>query len=285
MTPLTGMTGAIVANLLWGLSPLYYKQLNGISPLVLLCAQVVLTFVVLYALQGFKLTDAGSGAILKAAPTALLIGLNWAAYVGAVMNGQALQASYAYFIAPILTVFLGSLAFQEPMPRRQWLGVAVTIAAVTLDVVLSGEIPYLGILIAIPFAVYVVLHKRIGSQNPISSLMKETFILAPFALIGLWAFGPEFPTAASDSRSLQFLALIGFVNALPLLLFIRSAPALSAHHLGTSQFVAPITSAALSCAAFGVQLGPAKILVLALLTAGMACAVLPVRAPANGPGF
>lgn len=278
MNQFTGVSGAVLANLLWGLSPLYYKQLGTISPIVLLCAQVVLTFAVLIVFNGFKFSDTGRDAILKAAPTALLIGLNWAAYVAAVMKGQALQASYAYFMAPILTVLLGSLVFREAMSLRQKIGVMVTTVAVALDVFYSGEVPVLGILIAMPFAIYVIQHKRIGSSNPIGSLKAETLILAPFALACLSILGPQIQASEMDSRALQLLALIGLVNALPLLLFIRSAPALSASQLGATQFIAPITSALLSYFAFGVQMTGTKVLVLGLLAAGMAGAALPKRA-------
>lgn len=291
MTAVSGvpaLSGAVLANLLWGLSPLYYSMLGAVSPPVLLCLQVVLTFVVLAALQGVRRHELTRLTVRRMAPTALLIGLNWAAYVAAVMQGLALQASYAYLIAPILTVGMAAAVFREPMPARQRLGLGISLGAVALDIVFTGEVPYLGLLIALPFAAYVVLHKKLGAQqaaaevqacSPLTALKLETMLLTPLAMLALaliaWFELPH--ASALAGQTMALLALIGVVTALPLLLFIRAAPGLSAVQLGACQFIAPITSAVLSYYAFGAEIGPARLAVLVLLSAGMACAVLPPR--------
>ncbi|MET0268644.1 MAG: hypothetical protein ABW202_23885, partial [Duganella sp.] len=172
---------------------------------------------------------------------------------------------------------------------RQRLGLAISLGAVALDIVFTGEVPYLGLLIALPFAAYVVLHKKLGAQqnaaeaqasSPLTALKLETMLLAPFAMLALaliiWRNLPH-AAAVPAGSNMALLALIGVVNALPLLLFIRAAPGLSAVQLGACQFIAPITSAVLSYYAFGAEIGPARLAVLVLLSVGMACAVLPPR--------
>lgn len=275
MTTMPGMAGAVLANLLWGLSPLYYAHLGSISPMFLLCSQVILTFAVLAALQGLQRSDGTRSSILRTAPTAILIALNWSAYVAAVLHGKAIQASYAYFIAPILTVLMATAAFNERLPKRQLAGVLITCFAIMLDIALTREIPVLGILIALPFAAYIILHKKLGTDNPIRALKRETMILAPIAMLFVFFSDPGGVISQMPSSSLALLGLIGIVNALPLLLFIRAAPKLNAAQLGVCQFIAPVTSAILSQVAFGVEIGFAKLAILFLLTLGMGFTVMP----------
>lgn len=284
MNQFSGIITAAIANLLWGLSPLYYSKLGDVSPAVLLCAQVMLTFLVLAALQGVRAHETTRAALLRACPTAALIGLNWAAYVAAVMHGKALQASYAYLIAPIITVLLAAVVFREAMSARQAVGIVLSLAAVGLDVAWSREFPVLGVLIALPFAGYVVLHKKLGSDNPVKALKQETMLLLPFAVMALPMALHSGGAAPMSGLAISLLALIGVVNAMPLLLFIRAAPSLSPSQLGACQFIAPITSAVLSHFAFAAKLDGAKCLVFALLSLGMACAIMPAKARVQAAG-
>ncbi len=277
MTYLKGLSGAMFANFLWGVSPLYYSKLGSINPMVLLCAQVVLTFLVLTAVHGLKRTDVETKSLLRSAPTAALIGMNWAAYVAAVMHGMALQASVAYLIAPILTLVIAAVVFNEPMTGKQKVGVLLSAAAVVLDVALTNEIPYYGILIALPFAGYIVLHKKTGGASPTKALQIETLVLTPAALVSLSICWPSIAATDIAWTTICVLAFIGVVNALPLALFIRAAPKLSPSQLSACQFIAPITSAVVCHFAFEATIGLAKLLVLSLLCVGMGFAIMPRR--------
>lgn len=277
MTYLNGLSGAMFANFLWGVSPLYYSKLGSISPMFLLGAQVLLTFIVLTAVHGIKRTDIHAKSLIRASPTAVLIGMNWAAYVAAVMHDMALQASVAYLMAPILTLVLAGLVFNEPMSGKQKVGVLLSTAAVVLDVALTNEIPYYGILIALPFAGYIVLHKKTGGGSPTKALQIETLVLTPAALMSLFICWPSIAATDMAWSTIWVLAFIGVVNALPLALFIRSAPNLSPSQLSACQFIAPITSAIVCYFAFEAPIGLAKLLVLSLLCVGMGFAIMPRR--------
>jgi len=281
MTYLGGIGGGMLANFLWGVSPLYYGKLGAINPVVLLCTQVILTFLVLSCAQGFRVADMSIKNLVRFAPTSILIGMNWAAYVAAVMYGMPLQASVAYLMAPMLTLILGSFLFSEPMSKQQKIGVAVSTAAVLLDVILTREVPYLGILIAIPFAGYIILHKKGGGKNPLKALQSETLLLTPLAILVLLSYAPSAGGTPTGSNTPWLLGLIGFVNAVPLALFIYAAPRMSPSQLSACQFIAPITSAIVSSLAFDYEIGLPKLLVLTLLAVGMAFAIAPQRLPAT----
>lgn len=143
MNFLYGTNGAIVANLIWGAAPLYYIWLGQVNALVLLCFQVIMTFLVLTAFRGFSGFMLNLPSVRDTFPTAMLIGFNWAGYVVAVMRGEALQASYAYLIAPVLTQILASAAFRKPMPTKHKTGAAISAFSVLLDVAFSDRIPTL----------------------------------------------------------------------------------------------------------------------------------------------
>lgn len=265
----TALIVALLANLIWGLSPVYYFFLGALSPGFLLSAQVILTF------MSLSLIPNTSGALnfrnnaIKFVPTAALVGLNWLAYLVAVLAGRTLEASYGYLIAPILTVVIGQAYFKETIQARQALGLIVCILAVTFDIVISKTIPYFGFLIALPFALYVLAHKRMEIHDPVASLRIETGILLPFALLGLSLIRGDQVITTLETRTMVLLPLLGLVTALPLVLFVRASVRLTPAQLGACQFIAPVASALVAVLLAEVEFSMQKIITFSGLAIGM----------------
>lgn len=268
---------AIVANLFWGLSPLYYFLLGAISPVFLLCLQIVMTFLSLGLVAVPGEPARWRHAVLRFVPTATLIGANWLAYLLAVLDGKALDASYGYMIAPVLTMLLGQLFFKEAMTGRQRLGCLVCAGAVALDLVVERRFPLAGFLIALPFSLYILAHKKMGTASPVRALRMETGILCPFALAVLLV-GPAGPAPFDPGlRTIVLLALLGFVNAIPLVLFVRASATLTPLQMGGCQFISPVTSALLAVTVFAIPIGSGKLLAFTGLAVGMALTVMPAK--------
>ena len=117
-----GVLYAVGAYLSWGLFPLYFRQLAAIPALQVVAHRTLwsLVFVTLLLLAMRRLAwlrGVTAATWRRFAVSALLIAVNWLAYVWAVGNGHVLDASLGYFINPLVNVALGFLVLNErPRP-------------------------------------------------------------------------------------------------------------------------------------------------------------------------
>ena len=131
-----GVWALLGAACVWGLLPLYLRELRALpAPLVIayrlvLCCVFVLLLLARRAelrLVLRALWERHTRARLLA--SALLISVNWLLYVWAVANGRVLEASLGYFINPLLNVLLGVVFLRERLRRMQWLAVLLAVQA------------------------------------------------------------------------------------------------------------------------------------------------------------
>ena len=110
-TTTQGIITALVAFLLWGNFPLYFKELSHYDAIEVIVHRVVWTFVLLLIVLMLSRRTAWLG-VIRHQPkwlgitfiAALLIGTNWLTYVWAVTHDQVLEASLGYFINPLMGV-------------------------------------------------------------------------------------------------------------------------------------------------------------------------------------
>ena len=127
-----GIAYATLAFVMWGLFPLYFRQIAAVPPLEVVLHRSVwsLLFVdrLLAALRRFgwmRELAAQPRRLGLFALSALLLSGNWLLYVYAIHSGQVVEASLGYFINPIVNVLLGVLVLHERLtarngPRWRW---------------------------------------------------------------------------------------------------------------------------------------------------------------------
>lgn len=243
-----GVASAVVAQVLWGLFPIYWKWLSHVNPLEVLshrnlwCA-VFLLFVVL--LSGERRRVVGTVLknrfeIARHLFSAVLIAVNWLVYIWAVVNDHVVDASLGYFLSPLVSVALGYFVFSERLDVRQWLAIALAVAGVLVMVIASGVIPWIGLSLATTFGLYGMVRKK-APTGPINGLAIETLLLVPATLLALWWLankqGLYFsnPTAGSE----LLLVLGGLVTAVPLILYAQGARALPLSLSGLLVYLTP----------------------------------------------
>ncbi len=62
--------------------------------------------------------------------TGILIFCNWSTWIYAVVTNKIVDASFGYFIMPILSVFLGILFLKEPYNKQKILSVSLVIISI-----------------------------------------------------------------------------------------------------------------------------------------------------------
>ncbi len=242
-----GVTYALGAYLLWGLTPIYWKALRAFSSPEILAHRIVwaLLFVaILIALFGqWRAVRRIAGSWRSVAPlmvTAILVSFNWGVYIWAVNAGNVLEASLGYFMNPLVNVLLGVIFLRERL--RPWQGFAVLLAgAGVVNLTLSlGVFPWIGVSLAVSFGIYGLIRKIVPAE-PLVGLSIETALMLPIALAYL-AYLSSTGTAVAESADLGLWLLLiggGVVTALPLLWFAQAAKRLQYTTLGLVQYVAP----------------------------------------------
>ena len=153
----------------------------------------------------------------------LLIFINWAVWIYAVANNQIIDASFGYFIMPILSVLLGNIFFKELLNKKRIISIILVIISISFLLIVSFKsIPWVGLVVALSWGFYNLLRKKINVDTDIGLLIESLFIL-PFALV---AFNLIVQEGLNDftfsNPSLMLLLLLaGPMTVIPLFLYVR----------------------------------------------------------------
>ena len=243
----SGPLAAALAYILWGLFPLYIKQLQGVPALEIVLHRSWWSMVFVFGLLAVLRRWAWLAPLLRQprtlalfAASALLLGCNWLLYVWAVNAGRVLDASLGYFINPLINVVLGFAVLHERPRPLQWAAVALAGAGVLWMAVGAGHVPWVSGVLALSFGLYGLLRKT-APLGALEGLALETLMLAPLALAGvLWlqSTGQGHLGRGDGALDLWLLAA-GPVTAIPLLLFASGARRVSMATLGLLQYLGP----------------------------------------------
>ncbi len=212
--------------------------------------------------------------------TAVIVAANWLLYIHAVGTGHVMETSLGQYINPLVNVLLGRLFLGEKLSRSVILAMVIAAAGVLVLVVAYGQVPWMGLGLALSFAVYGLLRKIVAVEA-LGGLFIETAMLFPFAIAGLLLFGHAFTFAGTRVDFL--LALAGPVTLLPLFWFISAARRLPYGVLGFFQYVAPSIQFVLARFVFNEPFYWAHYVTFALIWVALAVFTLAPRLSARRP--
>ena len=155
--------------------------------------------------------------------SSLLIFINWATWIYAVGTDRIIDASFGYFIMPILSVFLGYIFYNEKINKRRGLSILlVLISLLYLLIVSFNSIPWVGIIVALSWGFYNLLRKKVNVDTDVGLLIESLFIL-PFALLYFYIIYQNNSNEFSlDNPSLMLLLMLaGPMTVIPLFLYVR----------------------------------------------------------------
>ena len=153
----------------------------------------------------------------------LLIFINWAVWIYAVSTDKIIDASFGYFIMPILSVFLGYVFFKEKLNKKRIFSIMLVLISIIILVLFSLKaLPWVGIIVGISWGFYNLIRKKINVDTDVGLLIESLFIL-PFALCAFYFVvknGVNDFTFSNPSLSLLIL-LAGPMTVIPLFLYVR----------------------------------------------------------------
>lgn len=246
-----GIVFALTAYLLWGVIPLYFKQVQAVPPLEVLANRMVWSLVFVAALltvvrgrQWLRDLPRSRPPLGWFALSALAVSVNWLVYIWAVNAGHIVDASLGYYINPLINVMIGAMFLHERLSPAQWAAVLLAAAGVAWLTWSAGELPWIGLALAVSFSAYGLLRKR-APLGAVEGLAVETALLAPGALAYLvWLAARQqnvlVAAIGEGPPDLVFwLLLAGPVTAVPLLFFAAGARRIPFATLGLLQYVGP----------------------------------------------
>ena len=279
-SPASGVVMALGAHAIWGLSPIFYKALATVSPLEIIAFRGLSSVVVAggYLAACGRLGEVWAalrnrGDLALLTFSSLLVMSNWGAFVWAVAVGRTLEVSFGYFILPIVSIALGVFLLGERMTRLQSVAVAIAMLAVAVQWAGLGVVPWLGLFLAISFAVYGFVRKQM-SVRATPGLVVETLVGAGPALALLVWLDASGDIAFETSHRLAVLLLLtGPMTAVPLILFAASSRRLQMITVGLLQFATPTLQFFCATVLFGEPLDTLKLASFLILWVALAMVV------------
>ena len=272
-----GLLAGITAFLMWGLAPLYFKLLEGISAPEILAHRsiwsLVLALVILWLigkLPDLRATLGDRKRMTTLALSTLLIGSNWLVFIWAITNAHLLDASLGYYINPLINVLLGVLVLGERLRPLQWLAVALAAVGIGHELWQFGRLPVVALFLALSFGFYGLVRKRAPVES-LTGLGIETLYMLPLALLYLlWSSSPTSNLLDNSWQLNGLLLLAGPITLLPLLLFNIAARRLNLSTVGFLQYLAPTLMLLLATLLFGEPFDEGKLTTFAFVWIGLA---------------
>ncbi len=267
-TAAVGLLFAVGSFLIWGVFPIYFKQLEAVPALEVLAHRVVWSAVFTAALltvlgrwRGIANHFSSHRLMVTLALSALVISLNWGVFIWAIANERVLDSSLGYYINPLVSVLLGVVVLGERLRAMQWAAVALAGVGVGHEIIGIGQFPWISLTLACSFAAYGLIRKM-AQVDALSGLFIETLIATPLALgylLVIHAAGSSGLAAAENVRVPALLILAGAVTALPLLLFVGAARRIRLSTLGLLQYIVPTGHFLIAVYVFGETITPARV--------------------------
>ncbi|WP_417591114.1 EamA family transporter RarD [Parasphingorhabdus sp.] len=246
-----GLIQALIAFLIWGLMPVYFKLLQSVGALEVVAHRIIwsvpLLLVILYFrknLGGLRTALANRKMRWTMLVSSGLIAFNWLIYVWAVHQDHILASSLGYFISPLLSVLLGRVFLGEKLTRNKWIAIALAAVGVSVLAVQALDTLWISLTLAISWSCYGLIRK-IADIGPVVGLTAETGILfLPFVLLLIWLTFAMPSSATSvhlgEDHIIDLLLIGGaFVTAAPLLLFAAAVKKMPFSTIGLLNYLAP----------------------------------------------
>ena len=215
----------------WGfIGVIYFKYLEFIGFIEVVIHRCVWTAVVLiittFFFSKWKIffsTISNKKYLIGLFFSGLLIFINWSVWIFAVATDRIIDASFGYFIMPILSVFLGYIFFNEKLNTKRILSITLVIISIIFLLFFSlKSLPWVGLIVGLSWGFYNLIRKKINVDTDIGLLIESLFIL-PFALISFYfVYKNGLNDFSFNNIGLSlFILLAGPMTVIPLFLYVR----------------------------------------------------------------
>ena len=172
--------------------------------------------------------------------TSILIFGNWATWIYAVSTDKIIDASFGYFIFPIISVFFGYLFLNEKLNKKRIFSIALVILSTIYLFFDLTNLPWVGLAVAFLWSTYNLLRKKINVETDIGLLI-ESLIILPIVLVFFYfIFQSNNNDFSLNNISLSVIIfLAGPMTVIPLFLYVKGVELSGLGPSGLIFFITP----------------------------------------------
>ncbi|AII14930.1 resistance permease RarD [Campylobacter iguaniorum] len=244
----TGLFLGISTFVMWGIFPIFFKFIDGVSATEILAHRIIWSALILFALLNLQGKLSNVKRLLRIKKVALtllttgvLIALNWGIFIYAVGKNQILETSLGYFINPLISILLGAIVLKERLNLVLKISLFIVFIAIALQVYALGNLPFISLILPLSFGLYGLIRKKVSIPT-FEGLFIETLLIAPIALVYLGYLLYLGKSGFGFSLNGILLILSGLVTIVPLLTFNASTKYLRLSTIGFLQYISPTLS-------------------------------------------
>lgn len=243
----SGLIYGLIAYSVWGLIPLYFREVSSVAPGEILAHRIVWSFpivLVLVALQRggrlrFLAVLASSRLLLTLLLSATLLATNWLLYIFATVSHHVAEASLGYYMLPLVNAGLATIFLGERLRLAHYPALLLIAIGVAIPFIATGVFTWLAVALPITFGLYGLVRKIVPVDS-LTGLTVETMLLLVPSLGYLgYCAATGGSTSGNDLELNGLLILSGAVTVVPLLTYtlsIRRIPLLTQAFI---QFLSP----------------------------------------------
>ena len=243
-----GIIASSSGSLWWGfLGTYYFQYITFVGTLEVVAHRCIWTTLILLITTTFlnkwyllKKIISDKKKLLILSITSLLIFGNWTVWIYAVATNKIIDASFGYFIFPIISVFFGFLFFNERLNKKRIISISLVVVSTTYLFLNFSSLPWVGIAVALLWSIYNLLRKKINVDVDVGLLIENLFIF-PLAIVIFYLIFKnnlnDFSLSNPTLMALLFLA--GPMTVIPLLLYIKGVELSGLGPSGMIFFITP----------------------------------------------
>lgn len=276
------LVAILICYFSWGLFPIYFKLLKSIGAYEVLAMRILCSFIFMILVVGItknkktileeikKIWDNKKSFLLLVLASFLITG-NWLTYIIAVNTNHVLEASFGYYLNPIVTIILAVVFLKEKLTRTQTIACLFVGGSLLYLFISLGSLPWVSIMLAFTFGLYSLCKKKI-ILSPKASLLIETAIVSPIAItyMGYLASNNSITFHTFGTDTLIYLLLSGVVTAVPLMLFAKGATDIPLYLLGILQYLPPTMQFFIGIFIYGEELSVQKLISFSIIWVAVA---------------
>ena len=170
-----------------------------------------------------------------------LIFINWSIWIYAVATERIIDASFGYFIMPIISVILGYYYFNENLNIKKIFSISLVILSIIVLIFFSlKDLPWIGLIVAFSWAFYNLVRKKINVDTDIGLLIESLFILPFVIVIFFLIYKAGFNDFSLSNIKLSLvLILAGPMTVIPLFLYVRGVELIGLGPTGMIFYLSP----------------------------------------------
>jgi len=243
-----GILFSASASFWWGvLGVFYFKYTSFAGPVELVIHRTIWTSFVLIITTTifskwkifFKILSNKKKTLLLFL-SGFLIYANWSVWIYAVVTNRLIDASFGYYIFPILSVFFGIIFFKEKINKKRTISIGLVIISIIYLLINFKSIPWIGLSVAISWSTYNLVRKKANVESDIGLFIESLFI-APVVLFLFYLIVQKGLNdfTFTNPKVMFLLFLAGPMTVIPLYLYIRAIKLAGLGPSGMVFFITP----------------------------------------------